>query len=87
MCPLGTSCAAPTFAGVVTLLNDLRLAAGKSTLGYLNPLLYSNPSMLTDITQGTNPGCNTNGFEAAPGWVGKVVCVLYECERVCLWVY
>ena len=36
----GTSCASPTFAGVVSLLNDLRISAGKSTLGFLNPLVY-----------------------------------------------
>jgi len=34
----GTSCASPTFSGVVSLLNDARLAAGKAPLGYLNPL-------------------------------------------------
>ena len=36
----GTSCATPTFAGVVSCLNDVRLNNGKSTLGFLNPLLY-----------------------------------------------
>jgi len=35
----GTSCAAPTFSGVVALLNDLRLQNGKGPLGFLNPLL------------------------------------------------
>lgn len=35
----GTSCASPTAAGVIGLLNDLRLAKGKSSLGFLNPLL------------------------------------------------
>jgi len=35
----GTSCAAPTFSGVVSLLNDLRLQNGKPPLGFLNPLL------------------------------------------------
>jgi len=64
----GTSCATPTFAGIVTLLNDIRLQKGKSTLGYLNPLFYSNPSIFTDITSGNNPGCNTNGFYCAVGW-------------------
>lgn len=29
----GTSCATPTFAGVVSALNDVRMAAGKPTLG------------------------------------------------------
>lgn len=31
-----------TFSGVVSLLNDFRLASGKSALGFLNPLLYSS---------------------------------------------
>lgn len=64
----GTSCASPTFTGVVSLLNDLRLQAGKSPLGYLNLLFYKNPSMFTDITSGNNPGCGTNGFQAAVGY-------------------
>ena len=58
-----------TFASVVSLLNDYRLASNKSTLGFLNPLLYSNGSTaLNDILSGSNPGCNTAGFSAAPGW-------------------
>jgi hypothetical protein len=28
------SCSTPTFAGIVALLNDVRLSAGKSTLGW-----------------------------------------------------
>ncbi|EED77904.1 family S53 protease-like protein [Postia placenta Mad-698-R] len=65
----GTSCASPTFASVIALLNDQLVAAGKSTLGFLNPWLYSTAaSALTDITSGDNPGCNTNGFPAVTGW-------------------
>ncbi|CCM03029.1 uncharacterized protein FIBRA_05146 [Fibroporia radiculosa] len=65
----GTSCSSPTFAAVVALLNDRLLAAGKSTLGWLNPLLYSTAaSALNDITTGDNPGCGTNGFPATTGW-------------------
>ena len=64
----GTSCASPTFSGIVALLNDLRLQAGKSTLGYLNPMIYKHPEVFTDITSGNNPGCFTAGFYAAPGW-------------------
>jgi len=64
----GTSCASPSFAGVVSLLNDIRLQASKATLGFLNPLFYSNPSVFNDITEGNNPGCGTNGFYAAVGW-------------------
>lgn len=67
----GTSCACPTFSGIVSLLNSLRLAKGKSTLGYLNPLLYKNPDAFFDITTGSNsaPGkCGGTGFAAAKGW-------------------
>jgi len=64
----GTSCASPTFAGIVALLNDLRLSKGKTTLGYLNPLLYQNPDAFNDITSGHNPGCATEGFPAYTGW-------------------
>ena len=35
----GTSCASPTFSGIISLLNDLRLSKGQSTLGFLNPFL------------------------------------------------
>jgi tripeptidyl-peptidase-1 len=64
----GTSCSSPTFAGIVGLLNDIRLQAGKSTLGFLNPLFYMNPDSFTDITSGNNPGCKTEGFYCAGGW-------------------
>jgi len=64
----GTSCSSPTFAGIVALLNDIRLQAGKSTLGYLNILFYSNPQVFNDITSGNNPGCFTQGFPCAAGW-------------------
>jgi tripeptidyl-peptidase-1 len=68
----GTSCAAPTSGGMVALLNDLRIAAGKNPLGFLNPLIYKlggagNPA-LTDITQGSNPGCGLDGFSATAGF-------------------
>ncbi|KAH9948990.1 peptidase S8/S53 domain-containing protein [Amylocystis lapponica] len=65
----GTSCASPTFASIIALLNDELLAAGKSTLGFLNPWLYSTAaSAFNDVTSGDNPGCNTNGFTAGTGW-------------------
>jgi len=65
----GTSCASPTFAGVVALVNDARLNNKKSKLGFLNPWLYQNPQMLFDVTVGCNPGgCPNDGFCAAPGW-------------------
>jgi len=65
----GTSCSSPTFAGVVSLLNDFRIASGKAPLGFLNPLIYSTgvPGF-NDITSGSNPGCGTTGFTARAGW-------------------
>ncbi|KAI0064456.1 subtilisin-like protein [Artomyces pyxidatus] len=65
----GTSCAAPTVSAIVSLLNDYLISQGKSPLGFLNPLLYSTGAAgLNDITSGSNPGCNTDGFSAVEGW-------------------
>ncbi|KAG5640464.1 hypothetical protein DXG03_008558, partial [Asterophora parasitica] len=65
----GTSASTPAFAAIVALLNDARLAKGKSTLGFLNPLLYTKGlEGFNDITQGNNPGCGTPGFNATKGW-------------------
>ncbi|KAM3437147.1 hypothetical protein NHJ13734_004794 [Beauveria thailandica] len=65
----GTSAASPTFAAVIALLNDYRISQGRAPLGFLNPWLYSKAiSGLHDITSGSNPGCNTNGFSASSGW-------------------
>ena len=68
----GTSCASPTAAGVIALLNDARLAAGKATLGFLNPWLYANAAALNDITTGSNHGCRGHGggkgYPAVKGW-------------------
>ncbi|PSK33926.1 Protease KEX1 [Elsinoe australis] len=64
----GTSASAPIFAGIVTLLNEARLAIGKGPVGFLNPTLYANPDAFNDITIGSNPGCGTGGFNATPGW-------------------
>ncbi|KAH9011592.1 subtilisin-like protein [Lactarius pseudohatsudake] len=65
----GTSCATPTAAGIISLLNDYRISNGRSPLGFLNIWLYSVfiPG-LNDITSGSNPGCNTDGFSVVPGW-------------------
>eukprot|EP01010_Urceolus_cornutus_P005525 NODE_971_length_1198_cov_299.946910_g736_i0.p1 GENE.NODE_971_length_1198_cov_299.946910_g736_i0~~NODE_971_length_1198_cov_299.946910_g736_i0.p1 ORF type:complete len:214 (-),score=24.80 NODE_971_length_1198_cov_299.946910_g736_i0:74-715(-) len=46
----GTSASTPTFAGLISVINDMRVAAGKPTLGFLNPVIYielpsqSNPA-------------------------------------------
>ena len=67
----GTSCAAPTFAGIVASLNDIRLRNGQKTLGFLNPFLYQTLKGhgFTDITKGSNNGGNPFcGFKAIAGW-------------------
>lgn len=54
----GTSASAPTFAGIVALLNAAMIQAGKSPLGFLNPFLYSKGYKgLTDIVTGGSRGC------------------------------
>ena len=67
----GTSCAAPTFAGIVSSLNDVRLNMGKPTLGFLNPLLYQTlqGKGFFDVTEGNNGGgVFCPGFKAIDGW-------------------
>ena len=67
----GTSASAPTFSSVISLLNDYRISQGQSSLGFLNPLIYSKwlgTPALNDITQGSSAGCNTTGFPAEKGW-------------------
>ncbi|KAF6762018.1 tripeptidyl peptidase A [Ephemerocybe angulata] len=63
----GTSASSPAFAGIVTLLNDARLAQGKSPLGFLNPAIYAKGyAGLNDITGGySNVGCGTKGFNVS----------------------
>ncbi|OGM51265.1 aorsin [Aspergillus bombycis] len=64
----GTSAAAPVFAALLTRINEERLAVGKKTVGFVNPVLYANPGVFFDVTKGSNPGCGTEGFPAAKGW-------------------
>ena len=69
----GTSCSAPTTAGIFQLLNSARIASGKKGLGFLNPWLYSTASSgFTDIKSGKITGCSGAisgaGFSAVAGW-------------------
>lgn len=66
----GTSCSTPAVSGIVGLLNDLRLQAGKPVLGFLNPLIYANPDAFNDVTTGSNQGCGfaADGWPATTGW-------------------
>merc|ERR550539_1787270 len=72
----GTSASSPTVAGMISMINYARIKAGKSSLGFLNPTLYSlydsEPDMyFNDVTEGYNIGCEVDenvGFYAAQGW-------------------
>ncbi|CZR58159.1 related to serine protease [Phialocephala subalpina] len=64
----GTSLASPIFGAVITLLNEERTAVGKGPIGFINPALYENPSVLNDITNGSNPNCGSQGFQSSKGW-------------------
>ena len=57
----GTSASAPVVGSILTLVNQARLAIGKSSIGFVNPTLYANPGDLNDITSGGNQGCGTPG--------------------------
>jgi len=79
----GTSCSTPVFAAMITLINTARLEKNLSSIGFINPTLYSagmNQSieLFNDVTSGNNsccadrsaggPTCCKAGFRAASGW-------------------
>ncbi|KAG8221268.1 peptidase S8/S53 domain-containing protein [Butyriboletus roseoflavus] len=66
----GTSCSSPVVGAIITMINDARLAVGKGPIGFINPTIYTPEFAGTfhDITKGSNPGCNTTGFNATEGW-------------------
>jgi len=71
----GTSFAAPEWAGFLALVNQQRVAAGKSTLGLVNPALYkvaegaAYTSNFHDILTGSNSGFTcVAGFDLVTGW-------------------
>jgi tripeptidyl-peptidase-1 len=54
----GASASAPTFAAIISLLNNARLEHGQPPLGFLNPWLYrTGVKGLTDIVDGGSVGC------------------------------
>lgn len=64
----GTSASSPVFGSIIALINNELVAAGKSPVGFINPTLYAYSDVMNDITEGGNQGCDTDGFESAPGW-------------------
>ncbi|EGC34780.1 hypothetical protein DICPUDRAFT_152956 [Dictyostelium purpureum] len=76
----GTSASAPIFAGMITILNDIRLNAGLPALGFINPLFYQiyreHPEAFYDVVVGNNrcglsdfkPFCCDSGYTAVSGF-------------------
>ncbi|HEX4224551.1 MAG TPA: protease pro-enzyme activation domain-containing protein [Pseudonocardiaceae bacterium] len=63
----GTSCVAPLWSGFTALVDEKAKAAGKATMGLINPALYAAATAnysgnFHDITSGSN-----GGFSAGPG--------------------
>jgi len=71
----GTSFAAPRWAGYLALLNQQSVAHGHSTLGFINPTIYSiglgasYGNNFHDITSGNNGTYSTQkGYDLVTGW-------------------
>ncbi|KAH7883306.1 peptidase S8/S53 domain-containing protein [Phlebopus sp. FC_14] len=66
----GTSASSPVVGAMLTMINDARIAANKKPIGFINPAIYSTnfTGLFNDITNGTNQGCGTDGFNATKGW-------------------
>jgi len=72
---VGTSCAAPLWAGLMALVNQREAALGQPAAGFINPAIYeianesTYSSAFFDITTGSNtwPG-SPNAFYAVPGY-------------------
>lgn len=66
----GTSASCPVAAGIFAQLNDVRLKAGKTSLGWLNPFIYSNGNCFNDVRDKSVNNCykGSQGFAAIDGW-------------------
>lgn len=71
----GTSFAAPRWAGYLALVNQQSVANGHSTLGFINPTIYSiglgvnYGKNFHDITSGNNGTYSTKaGYDLVTGW-------------------
>jgi kumamolisin len=61
----GTSAVAPLMAGLIARINQQK---GKWA-GFINPVLYGDPSLCRDITQGDNKTTSAGtGYSAGAGW-------------------
>jgi hypothetical protein len=63
----GTSFGAPTFAGIVALINQKTASSGQGNINYiLYPLAASSSTAFHDITNGDNDSPCTSGTEGCP---------------------
>lgn len=66
----GTSASCPVVAGIFGIVNNARLKAGKSSLGFLNQFIYAHPECFQDVSDLTKNNCYSgyDGFGATSGW-------------------
>lgn len=69
----GTSASSPAFAGLISLINEARMKAGKPTMGFLNPFLYKNEDAFFDVVLGSDKisrggGPMPYGYNCSKGW-------------------
>jgi subtilase family serine protease len=65
---MGTSLGSPQWAGYMALVGEARETAGKSRLGYLNPIIYGySASDLAQLFHDITTGSSGN-VSAQPGW-------------------
>jgi hypothetical protein len=64
----GTSAGAPLMAAITADANTSSLLHGGHRMGFANPLLYSDPTLLSDITQGSNSINGSGLYKARVGY-------------------
>jgi kumamolisin len=64
----GTSAGAPLMAAITADANTYSQLHGGDRMGFANPLLYSDPTMFSDITQGTNSINGSGLYKAVAGY-------------------
>ena len=82
----GTSFAAPMWAAFIALVNQQRVANGKSTIGFINPDIYSeNLTAATyaadfhDITSGKSGSYSAvTGYDLVTGWGSPTAALITE---------
>ena len=75
----GTSASAPVMAGMLSNINAARIAAGKGSVGWVNPAMYAHSAQfVNDVRSGDNKcaainyedgvTCCDQGYYATTGW-------------------